>query len=287
MKLIGQVLWGCLALAFGAPVAAPAGADGGEPSRSARPPYCWRPRAATSRRRAAPYRTEAMLKQAAPTSQWYSTLIFNAKPEADLRPAAELQDHARGPRDGAAAQGGGCRPTLPPATCEIAYPHADPLVFSPLAFEPEPAKLAACRDWAVDIAMARGADQLLATVAHGSPYAYFQLSRGDLRIRLPAAGRAPGRRHRRAPSGAAREGASYAMFGPTGVRWEQVSPTEWVGRLPEGKGYFSAAALPDDKPETLALLARHAYAFVTDTTVGWKYDAAAARWRPPSPPRRA
>ena len=31
---------------------------------------------------AAPLRTEAMLKRAAPTNQWYSTLIFNPKPEA-------------------------------------------------------------------------------------------------------------------------------------------------------------------------------------------------------------
>ena len=30
---------------------------------------------------AAPLRTEAMMRQAAPTSQWYSTLIFNPKPD--------------------------------------------------------------------------------------------------------------------------------------------------------------------------------------------------------------
>ncbi|NCS62258.1 MAG: hypothetical protein GW790_12505, partial [Rhodoferax sp.] len=30
----------------------------------------------------APYRTDVMLKRAAPTNQWYSTLIFNPKPEA-------------------------------------------------------------------------------------------------------------------------------------------------------------------------------------------------------------
>ena len=29
---------------------------------------------------AAPFRTEALLKQAAPSSQWYSTLVFNAAP---------------------------------------------------------------------------------------------------------------------------------------------------------------------------------------------------------------
>ncbi|MEY3295063.1 MAG: hypothetical protein RLZZ451_1111, partial [Pseudomonadota bacterium] len=30
----------------------------------------------------APFRTEAMLKRAAPTNQWYSSLVFSAKPEA-------------------------------------------------------------------------------------------------------------------------------------------------------------------------------------------------------------
>ena len=30
---------------------------------------------------AAPFRTAAMLKQAAPTNQWYSALVFGAKPE--------------------------------------------------------------------------------------------------------------------------------------------------------------------------------------------------------------
>jgi endoglucanase Acf2 len=159
----------------------------------------------------------------------------------------------------------------------VAYPHLDALVFSPMAFEPEPARLAKVSDWAVDIAMARGADQLLATIAHGSPYAYFQLSRGDVRIRLPAAGERLAAVTDARHLGLRVKGRSYVVFGPTGVRWEQVSPTEWAGRLPEGKGYFSAAALPDDKPETLQLLARHAYAFVTDTAVSWTYDAAAAK----------
>jgi hypothetical protein len=65
---------------------------------------------------------------------------------------------------------------------EVHFPHRDPIVFSPLAFEPEPAKLAKASDWAIDISMARGADEMLVTVAHASPFAYFRLSRGDVRI---------------------------------------------------------------------------------------------------------
>jgi hypothetical protein len=61
------------------------------------------------------------------------------------------------------------------------------------------------------------------------------------------------------------------------VRWEQVSATEWIARLPADKRYLSAAVLPDDKPETLALLTRHAYAFIEDTRVDWRYDVAASQ----------
>ncbi len=228
---------------------------------------------------AAPFRTEALLQQAAPSSQWYSTVAFNASPGPVFAQPLSFKTTPAGlemalPRKQGAAE-------LIPFTVSpehvVAYPHADPLVFSPLAFQPEPAKLARVSDWAVDIAMARGADQMLVTVAHGSPYAYFQLSRGDLRIRLPA----PGERLAAVTDprhlGLRVKGTSYVVFGPTGVRWEQVSATEWTGRLPDGKGYFSAAALPDDTPETLQLLARHAYAFVTDTVVSWVYDAAAAK----------
>ena len=222
----------------------------------------------------APFRTEAMLKQAAPTSQWYSTLIFNPKPDPIYAQPLAFKTTPAGlemslPRKVV-------EPTFR-QDVEIVYPHDAALVFRPDAFEPEPAKLARVSDWAVDISMARGADQLLATVAHGSPYAYFRLTRGDIRIILAAAGE-------RLTAGAdARtlllrvKGKSYAVFGPTGVRWEQSSPTQWIGRLPPGAGYFSAAGLPDDQPETLQLLTRHAYAFVQDTRVQGRYDQPASK----------
>ena len=222
----------------------------------------------------APLRTEALLKVAAPTNQWYSTLIFNPKPDPIYAQPLSFKTTAAGfelalPR----------KKVVPTERqdVEIHYPHEDALSFRPEAFEPEPAKLARVSDWAVDISMARGADQLLATVAHGSPYAYFRLSRGDVRITLPGAGE-------RVTAGVdARalvlrvKGQTYAVFGPANVRWEQASPTQWLGRLPAGAGYFSATALPDDKPETLALLTRHAYVFIQDTRVQGRYDMAGSK----------
>jgi hypothetical protein len=130
-----------------------------------------------------------------------------------------------------------------------------------VAFEPGRACWPAPSDWAIDITMARGADDFEATVAHGSPYAWFRVGRGDLRVRLPAAGERLHAAGRPAHAGAARRGKTYALFGPTGVQWESASPTEWIARLPAGKGYLSVAGLPDDRPPRRPCCS-HAYAFV-------------------------
>ena len=219
----------------------------------------------------APHRTDAMLKLAAPTNQWYSTLIFNPKPEALFAHPLTVKTTPAG-----------LELTLPSKQVvptefretEIHYMHRDALLISPMAFEPGAAKLARASDWAIDIAMDRGADQMQVTVAHGSPYAHITLSRGDVRIKLPASGERIGTGSDARVLALRIGSKSYAMFGPTGVRWEQASPTEWMGRLPAGAGYLSAAALPDDRPETLALLTRHAYAFLQDTRVDWRFDPA-------------
>ncbi len=223
----------------------------------------------------APGRTAAMLAQAAPTSQWYSALIFFPnKPEA-LFPHPLTVKAAPAGFEMALAS----KEIVPTERrdVEVHYPHRDAIVFSPVAFEPEPAKLAKVSDWAIDISMARGADELLATVAHASPFVYFKLSRGDVRIRLPAPAERLDAGADARVLGLTVKGKAYAVFGPTGVRWEQVSPSEWVARLPAGSGYFSAAALPDAKAESLQLFSRHAYAFVQDTRAGWRFDPATSK----------
>ena len=220
---------------------------------------------------AAPHRTEALQNTAAQTNQWYSSLLFNPQPEVIFVQPLTVKATPAGFE--MALPSKEVRPT-PRRDVEIHYPHRDPIVLSPVAFEAGPAKLAKATDWAIDISMARGADDLRATVAHGSPFVSFHLSRGDVRLRLPASAERLEADNDARVLALRSRGKSYALFGPTGVRWENLSPTEWVGRLPAGKGYWSAAALPDDKPETVALFARHAYAFIQDTRVDWRYDRA-------------
>ena len=222
----------------------------------------------------APFRTDAMLQRAAPTSQWYSTLAFSPQPEAIFVQPITVK-----------ATPAGLEFALPTKEVvnsvrqdvEIRYPHRAPLLITPLAFEPGTAKLANADDWSIDISMARGADDMLTTVARGHPYASIRLTRGDLRVRLPAPGQ---RLHADADPRALalKVGAlTYALFGPTGVKWEPVSSTEWVARLPANASYLSVAALPDDTVETLTLFGRHAYAFIRQTRVEWRYDEAASR----------
>ena len=224
---------------------------------------------------AAPFRTEALLKTAAQTNQWYSSLIFNAKPEPIFaHPLTVL------------AAPGGFEVALPTKEVvpterrdvEIHYPHQDALLLAPTGVTLERPKLAQASDWAIDIAWGPNDSAMTATVAHGSPYVSLQIPKGDLRLQLPFSAT-------RVPYADARvlalqlKGKSYALFGPSGVRWEQVSGTEWIGRLPAGKGYASAAALPDDSATTLDLFTRHAYAFLQDTRVDWQFDEATSRVR--------
>ena len=221
---------------------------------------------------AAPHRTDAMLKQAAPTNQWYSSLIFNPKPEVIFAQPLTVK-----------ADVSGFEVSLPSKEVvpterrdvEIHYPHRDPLVISPVAFPLAAAKLAKASDWSIDIEQATGGDRLLSTVAHGSPFVSFRLTRGDVKLKLPAGAE-------RINTSDARvlalqvKGKSYAIFGPTGVRWENTSASEWIGRLPANAGYFSLAAMPDAKAATLELFNRHAYAFIDDTRVAWNFDRAAS-----------
>ena len=216
-------------------------------------------------------RTDALLPTAAQSAQWYSTVLYNPKPEAlfvqpiTVRPTAQGLEFVYPSKEVVPTER---RDTV------IQYPHRKPLLISPVAFEVGQSKLAKVGDWSVDISMARGADDMVATVAHGSPFAQVQISRGDVRLRLPSAGERFDNGSDPRTLALRVGGKAYALFGPTGGSWEQVSPTEWIGRLPAGKGYVATAALPDDKADTVAQFGRHAYAFIQGTRVDWAYDEA-------------
>ena len=103
--------------------------------------------------RAAPLangREGVMLTRAAPTNQWYSSLLFSK----------EAQPLYAQPLTGRAAAHG-FEMALPIKTVvaterkdnEIHYPHRAALTVRPTAFEPSIGRLTQASDWAIDIAM--------------------------------------------------------------------------------------------------------------------------------------
>ena len=222
----------------------------------------------------AQFRNDALKSTAAQSGQWYSTLLYNPTPEAifvqpiTVRPTKAGLEFALPSKE--------VVPTVRLDTV-IQYPHREPLLISPMAFSPGQSMLAKASDWSIDMSMGNGSDNMLVTVAHGNPYAQVQISRGDIKVNLPFAGPVNvGASDPRSLSITLKD-KSYALFGPTGVRWEMLSPTEWVARMPVGKGYLSVAALPDAKADTLSLFSRHAYSFIQATQVDWKFDKVASR----------
>ncbi len=251
-----------------------AGSAAAQPVKAGEGAYLQAPRKGDKALPAAPFRSGRMLERAVPTSQWYSSLLFQTKPQPlyvqpmTARATAEGFEFALPSKE--------VTPTERRDT-EIAYPHRDPLQLSPVAFQAGPPRLAGTGDWSIDISFARGEDDLRVTLAHGNPYAYVTVTRGDLRLKLPADGeRTDGGQDPRVLALNV-GGKAYALFAPTGARWEPVSAREWIVRLPADRHYLSAAVMPDAGAATLALFARHAYAFVQDTRVDWRYDVPAGQ----------
>ena len=217
------------------------------------------------------FRTPAMLNTPAQTSQWYSTVLYSATPEAlfvqpmTVRPTAAGLELALPVKE--------VRPTER-RDVEIRYPHAAPLLIAPAAFVPGQSKLAQRGDWSVAISMARDADDMTVTVARGVPYALVRISRGDAVLTLPSGASAQVQTSDSRVLRVQAKGVHYAVFGPSGGTWKQSSEGQWQLQLPAGKGYLSAAVLPDGSEATLALFTRHAYTAIQDTRVEWKFDRA-------------
>ncbi len=222
----------------------------------------------------APLRTADMAARAAPTNQWYSNLMYPG-------PAEPVFAHPLTVR----ALPQGLEVALPQLTAvptermdtEIRAVHQDALLVSPSAFQPDTARLADTGDWSIQLSWAAPAgapQEMHATVAHGSPYAQFTVTRGGFKIALPAQAQA---------SAAAphvlrvqTRNAVYAAFAPGGAVWSETAPGTWSVDTGAKGGYLSVAALPDRSDASFALMQRHAYAFLKGTRVDWQYDASAS-----------
>jgi endoglucanase Acf2 len=224
--------------------------------------------------------TGEALGKAAPTNQWYSSVMF----QRWSQPIHALPMTYRATEQGFELGLPVKRVATVDGSREVKYAHTPSMVVSPTGFKPQDARLAKFSDWLAKISMA-GSDgaALTATVLHGSPFSYYEVSAGDVSFRLaakPDASNVP-----TDGAGDARvavltiAGRPYAVFAPNGSRWEWAQPTELVLRLPANARYFSVAGLPDASEATVRAFAQVAYAFPTDTRVQWSYDERASKVR--------
>lgn len=239
---------------------------------------------ASIRARPAPFRSGPMLERAVPTNKWYSSLVYERW--SDVLHAHPLTVRAVP----AGLEIGLPRRQLvrvPGKQDEIQYPHRAALTVGPADFQPDDARLHDAGDWNVLIRMAAGDRYLDARVMHGGVHAQFVASTG--RVRIAVGGDEPIQMARVPASGPGVGGEQSARFSLliSGQRWLVLAPhgaslvadreRTLLLQLPEGRGYFSIAPAPDERPETIATLARHAFAFVERTRVEWRYDEAASR----------
>jgi endoglucanase Acf2 len=215
-----------------------------------------------------------MLRRAAPTNQWYSNLMYPGKPEPVFAHPLSVR-----------ALQQGLEVALPSRVAveterrdtEIHALHRNPIVVTPTAFTSGTHRLSDHDDWSIEIDWSQGENRMRARVAHGSPYVQFTLSAGGFRVEVPAGASS-------APSPVSPntllvrvDAKTYAVFAPTGSPWRQTTGSVWQVLPPSGRGYLAVAALPDDRPETLALMGRHAFAFLSSTRVDWAYDSQQSR----------
>ncbi|MFK7979956.1 MAG: hypothetical protein AB8G86_08245 [Saprospiraceae bacterium] len=149
-------------------------------------------------------------------------------------------------------------------------------------------------DWHVQAEWLDATDkQLKATMAHGSPYTFFESNSDDIYLRF-LFGHTIDNTIGNNIIGFTTQGHHYAIFAPAGTSWNTntnytFDENNLVNGTPnpfaraafkadlQGKRYFSIAVLPDNSLTTLEEFTNHAFAFIEDTEVGWNYDAASAK----------
>lgn len=238
----------------------------------------------SERPKPAPFRAGDMLKQAVPTNTWYSSLMYGqwsdvlhahpltfkatpqgmemGFPQAQVGPISMLKNWAKGSTGKNA----------------VSYPHVADFRVSPAEFEPADARLLKAGDWNITVEMRQGPDHLRSHLLHGSPMAYFEVSRGGAHIQLgqqvQAVDSAPHTHGSKQVHYFKARGALYGLYVPVGTRLTQGAKG-LVQLTFEGQArYFSIGLLPQDDAATRQAYAEAAFAFVDHTEVQWAYDEA-------------
>ena len=124
-------------------------------------------------------------------------------------------------------------------------------------------------DWFVTAAFVADKASLRTSFGHGSPFVFCTYTGGDPVVKFGQPPRIWAGSAKDPVLGITARGHHYGLFGATGSSWRGLDSTAFTNNS-AGKGYFSVALLPDDKPSTLELFRSYAYSHVIDTRVDYQ-----------------
>ncbi|MFI7046957.1 glycosyl hydrolase [Streptosporangium sandarakinum] len=218
-------------------------------------------------------------KGAVPTNDWWSSLLFkrNDCAYSDILHAHPASYDTFPDGIGLSYNSG---PTSITGTAtgvgEYKYEYREDIRVGVTGMSSPDVKVDGWSDWTVTPYWSDGARTMKATIGHGLPFTYFQVTGGDARINGTAG--APAVWSNDGPViGFTAGGSDYVAYAPAGSTWT-VSGTAITSSL-AGKGFFSVAVLPggQDRAALAATYARYAHAHVTGTRVSYAYDQPSGR----------
>jgi endoglucanase Acf2 len=203
---------------------------------------------------------------APPTNDWWSSLIWQYEPDRPYGRPLYAHPLALQAEAGGLGIGYPTTPAIEPRS--YMFPYRRDLLVGVQGLAARDARAAAASDWVVTALVADDRRQLRATFGHGLPFVYCEADGGPPMVELDGArvwsdGRAT--------LGVTVDGHSYGLFLPAGGTW-----TREGARFVGNRRFFSVAVLPEETPAALALFRKHAFSFVTDSRVSWRYDEPSA-----------
>lgn len=202
-----------------------------------------------------------------PSNDWWSSLLWSSNTFAHFPHPLAVKVERSGLRvaypASITANKAGIFGAMPGGTNDFILGHSAQAQFA--NFEVESAS-----DWFVTVKFAEGANILRVSYGHGSPFVFATTEGGRARIAFAKPPQVWAGDASSAILGVTVNGRHYGLFAPSGAVWNGLSGN--VLTCQSAKNYFTVAALPDAKPETLALFQRYAHSHVADTRVDWSYD---------------
>ncbi|MBB5869610.1 endoglucanase Acf2 [Allocatelliglobosispora scoriae] len=157
---------------------------------------------------------------------------------------------------------------------EYHYPYTENIRVGVAGLNAPDVRVDGWTDWTVTPYWSDGTRTMKATIGHGLPFSYYQITGGNAQITVngtPTVWSNSG-----TTIGFSIAGKDYVAYAPTGATWT-VSGTVISSTL-AGKGFFSVAVLPvgSDRTALAATYGQVAHAHVTGTRVSYAYNQAAA-----------